>query len=855
MKVLKLTLLLLLVQTAIYAQNIALKENVLDTKGKIYFTKPANKLSSSLQNESDMLRSILQSENQIEFKLVRTATVNERAHNYYQFTLKGIPIIGADYVVHSKNGEISFANGNIPILPKTINEKAKIDFSKAQDILNQNLFAKNKSNKDVSFSYKNKGLVWFYQDENLILAYQIETEGNQPLVKGNYFIDANTSKVLGFESFICNGRDKNVPPPNANAVGQTLYSGTQNFTSDANFNGGFRLREVRNTVNISTLNANNQTNPSTIVTNATDFFDNDNIWQTNEHAVDVQAHDAHWGAERVFDYWITVHNRNSIDNNGIPIRSFIHVGSGYDNAYWASSVNAMFYGDGGSLFRPLTSLDVCAHEFGHGICQFTSNLLYTSGSESSALNEGFSDIWGASIEAWSAPNKQRWLIGEEITLVAPFYLRSMSNPKTGAFVPSADCYASATWNNQSDAHYRSGVINKWFQLLSDGGTATNDLGNTYNVVGITIDNAARIAYLTEQLLNSTANYAMARTMSIQAAIQLYGANSCEEIAVTNAWFAVGVGAAYQSQASISGDDVICSNSAKTYILNGIPCNSTVTWSLTNNSIGATLSTTVGSSTTITTPSTAQIAILTLTATITGIATPITKQIYIGAPFFGATYKNGVTAGNPVAIYFPNQGNNNLFNNVCLGYNGLPNVYIDGQPSGSNNIVWSVPNGYATTAFSLYTGYGNRAYFGWNYGGNTPPGYIQASVSNSCGSYTQIFAFKQVNCGTPGGDPCPQAKGVNYFTISPNPTSDIIKIGIGNKPPPIGCNTLKALTTSNGIVFSIVNVYDNLGILVKTYKTKDAKAATILIGDLIVGSYLVEIRQGDYVEKHQIIIQK
>jgi subtilisin family serine protease len=308
--------------------------------------------------------------------------------------------------------------------------------------------------------------------------------------------------------------------------------------------------------------------------------------------------------------------------------------------------------------------------------------------------------------------------------------------------------------------------------------------------------------------------------------------------------------------NITGSDPLCS-SGSTYFLNGIPCNSTVTWSVTSNAGGnPSLSNTSGSSTSIILPSNFPIsASIILSATISGITNPITKTIFYGQPGFGATYKNGVTSGNPVAIYFPSQGNNNTFNNVCIGYGGVPNVYIDGQPYGTNNLTWSVPNGYATSAFSLYTGYGNRTYFAWNYGGTTPPGYIQGTVNNSCGTYSQIFAFQQVNCGTPGGDPCTQAKGVNYFTISPNPAIDIIKIGIANKPPPIKCNNLRALNTSNGIVFSTVNVYNNVGTLVKSYNTKNAKAATIQIGNLIAGSYLVEIIQSDYIEKQQIILQK
>ena len=303
--------------------------------------------------------------------------------------------------------------------------------------------------------------------------------------------------------------------------------------------------------------------------------------------------------------------------------------------------------------------------------------------------------------------------------------------------------------------------------------------------------------------------------------------------------------------SIVGSGSLCTI-ANTYIVQNPPPNSTVIWSVSNTSIASLASN--GASCTLTKLADGP---FTLTATIFNPCygtLVLTFNIYAGLPYFGASYKDGRVAGNPVAIYFPNQPPYN-FNNVCIGYNGVPNVYIDAQPAGANNVTWSVPNGYATTAFSLYAGYGNRAYFGWNYGGSTPPGYIQASVSNGCGSNTQIFAFKQVNCGTPGGDPCTGGKGINYFTVSPNPASDQIKIGVTNKPPPINCKMLKALNSSNGIIFSVVNVYNNLGTLVKSYKTKNAKSATIQIGNLVAGSYQVEIIQDDYVEKQQIIIQK
>jgi bacillolysin len=88
-------------------------------------------------------------------------------------------------------------------------------------------------------------------------------------------------------------------------------------------------------------------------------------------------------------------------------------------------------------------------------------------------------------------------------------------------------------------------LNHWFYILSVGKSGTNDIGSTYNVTGITIDKAAKIAYRLESVyLTANSTYANARTSGIQSAIDLYGAGSAEVIATTNAFFAVGIGAAY-----------------------------------------------------------------------------------------------------------------------------------------------------------------------------------------------------------------------------------------------------------------------------------------------------------------------
>jgi Zn-dependent metalloprotease len=311
----------------------------------------------------------------------------------------------------------------------------------------------------------------------------------------------------------------------------------------------------------------------TSYTAAVNFTDVDNNWTAAEYNnvnKDNGALDAHWGAEKTYDYWSTTHGRNSYNNAGAAIKSYVHYSSAYNNAYWNGSV--MTYGDGSGTggFDILTSIDVAGHEIGHAVCSSTANLAYKN--ESGAMNEALSDIWGACIEYFAAPTKQRWLIGEDIERRAGHLsLRSMSNPKTEG---QPDTYGGINWtsqtkcrptsnNDQCGVHNNSGVLNHWFYILTEGKTGTNDKGSSYSVTGIGIDKAAKITYRMESVyMTSSSTFANARTYGIQAAIDLYGAGSPEVIATTNAFYAVGVGTAYVSTAKIA-----LSKTAKTETIN------------------------------------------------------------------------------------------------------------------------------------------------------------------------------------------------------------------------------------------------------------------------------------------------
>jgi bacillolysin len=358
---------------------------------------------------------------------------------------------------------------------------------------------------------------------------------------------------------------------------QTLLSGTSYILSDNTRGSG-----------IQTFNMKKGTNYNTAV----NFTDVDNNWtaaEFNNTNKDNGALDAHWGAEKTYDYWSTVHGRNSYNNAGAAIKSYVHYSTAYDNAYWNGSV--MTYGDGsGTYFDILTSIDVAGHEIGHAVCSSTSNLAYQK--ESGAMNEAFSDIWGACIEYFAAPNKQRWLIGEDIERRAGHLsLRSMSNPKTelqpdtygGTYWKTVSCTPTSA-NDYCGVHTNSGVLNHWFYILTEGKTGTNDIGSSYSVTGIGIDKAAKIAFRTESVyLTANSTYANARTYGIQSAIDLYGANSAEVIATTNAFYAVGVGAAYAGPA-----DTVAPTAPTTLAASGTTTTTTtLTWTASTDNVAVT----------------------------------------------------------------------------------------------------------------------------------------------------------------------------------------------------------------------------------------------------------------------------
>ncbi|MET7699753.1 M4 family metallopeptidase [Streptomyces sp. NPDC005485] len=282
---------------------------------------------------------------------------------------------------------------------------------------------------------------------------------------------------------------------------------------------------------------------------ATLFTDADNHWGTGTTADrSTAAVDAQYGTNVTWDYYKNVHGRSGIAGDGKGSYNRVHYGTNYNNAFWDDSCFCMTYGDGdGTTLGPLVGLDVAGHEMSHGVTSKTAALTYSG--ESGGLNEATSDIFGTLVEFYAnnSSDPGDYLIGEKIVRsgFGKPALRFMDKPSKDG--NSADCWSSSVGN--LDVHYSSGVANHFAYLLSEGSGAKTVNGVNYDsptcngstVNGIGHDKLGKIWYraLTVYMTSST-KYAAARTATLNAAKDLYGAGSTEYNAVAAAWSAVSV---------------------------------------------------------------------------------------------------------------------------------------------------------------------------------------------------------------------------------------------------------------------------------------------------------------------------
>ncbi|MGE0637779.1 MAG: M4 family metallopeptidase [Bacteroidia bacterium] len=462
-------------------------------------------------------------------------------HTRYQQHYKGLPVEGAVLNSHSINGRVISFNGRIAGFSTadynvSLNESAALNYALQHIGATTYKWEIEEEEKHLQHmhgfeSYFPKGeLVWYAADGNykggMRKAWKFDIYAHEPMSRNDIYVDAENGNIL----FVHN----HIHTANSPGTAVTGYSGTQNIIADS-FGGSYRLRETTRGNGVQTYDMNTGTSYG----NSVDFTDANNNWNNVNADLDQYATDAHWGLEMTYDYFLAQHSRNGIDGNGMLMLAYVHYDVNYFNAFWDGT--RMTFGDGDNN-NPLVSLDIVGHELTHGVTENSAGLVYQN--ESGALNESFSDIFGAAIEFYTTPGQADWLMGEDIGAT----LRSMSNPNTYG---DPDTYNGTNWytgtGDNGGVHTNSGVQNHWFYRLTVGGSGTNDLGNAYNVTAIGITDASRIAYRNLTVyLGSSSDYADARFYAIQSAIDLFGACTQQVISTTNAWHAVGVGGVFNA---------------------------------------------------------------------------------------------------------------------------------------------------------------------------------------------------------------------------------------------------------------------------------------------------------------------
>lgn len=500
---------------------------------------------------------------------------NETFEQYY----KGIKVENAGYTFHyDDNGCMRYAHGNyvdisfLDINPVLTEEEACIAFAKFKGLSPNSII---KSSAELII----KNIKNVDSEERPLLVYKVLMEAKDMCITDYGYVDAKTGNVVYTETFI----NHNEP------VGtfHTKYYGTKYATTYLVNNSYYVLRDASRGLGIETddLRDHNINQTGYVVP----ISDNDNNWYYSDYTDSTfMALDVHWALQKIYDRLYYAHGKNSMNNNGKRIIAYVNAlvpsdfGGLYtsDNSCWSNTQAILFFGNGSFFFykRPLSSLDIVAHEFGHGITHYQ---IGWSGDED-FLNEGLSDIWGAIMDyRYGDANTEIWKIGERTPYSYYCQRNLITTLSSDARSKMADTYNSTKYNeyqHDGDIYGMSGVFSHWFYLLVNGGQGCNANGQYYtlNPIGMDVAENLIVKAVYDNYLRYTTSYEDVKESFVAAASSMSVDGLVD--AVKDAWYAVGVGLGSMNL-NIVGPSLI--NYQGIYSIEGLPTGYDVTWTLSN----------------------------------------------------------------------------------------------------------------------------------------------------------------------------------------------------------------------------------------------------------------------------------
>jgi Zn-dependent metalloprotease len=441
--------------------------------------------------------------------IVRTgvhAGTNGLKYFTYERTYRGMPVVGGDMVVTTDAAgavrNVAVAQEQVIAVDTTAKVSADAAFATARGTL---------AKVDIGTTPRLVVLAWGTPR----LAWEVKLSGaktdGSPSVSSVY-VDASTGAVADSVDLVRDG------------TGNSFYVGVVNISTSGSG---------------SSFSMSDSTRPGIRCggQDGATFTGTDDNWGNGSGTnLETACVDALFAVQREWDMVGTWLGRNGINGNGggFPAR----VGLNQANAFWNGSFTS--FGHNSANTQQATSIDVVAHEFGHAIFQTTPGGA-GSGNENGGINEGTGDIFGALTEHFANnPNDPPdFLVGEEANLVGTGEIRNMFNPSAEG---DPNCWSTAIPN--TEVHAAAGPLNHWFYLLARGsnpaGGPASPTCNGSTVTGVGVQSAGRIYYNAMLAKTSTWRYANVRLASLNAAVNLFGANSAECTATKAAWNAVSV---------------------------------------------------------------------------------------------------------------------------------------------------------------------------------------------------------------------------------------------------------------------------------------------------------------------------
>lgn len=436
-----------------------------------------------IENADDALdaingvRSILGLNNPYE-ELESSVSTSDNYGGEYSFSqiYNGVRVYGRSVMASANaSGEADFLSSSLlasDVLDRA-NMRATLTSEQAEDAALNACIAEDSEGDFAADSDSTEQVVYSIgsYDARPVYAYIVRVFGNTSegnYVDGNIFINASNGEVI--DSF-----------SNIRGIDVEGYNELRERVSFPVFPENNLLILFDNVLNISMFKEGDRLKAIKENRDIVDCISLDTV--ISHDSYDGHVISAYTNMREIMQWWKSDFNRNSLDNEEMPVFVFTHavdLDSGLDNAAWCGSYIkvgniSMLRVALGWKHTLAAAIDILAHETGHAVLDYSGGADLPYKNAPGAIDEGYADIFGCLKD-------KNWTIGEHIFEAnSERCLRNVANPgdskadTKGPDKVNGPRYVDFTkWYNNIDFHL-------WFINISsdefsdNGGVHKNSL--------------------------------------------------------------------------------------------------------------------------------------------------------------------------------------------------------------------------------------------------------------------------------------------------------------------------------------------------------------------------------------------